>query len=62
MYEKQSFWVTIPKAIAKSALGALLVSKIRKFSFIMFLTWLNTSSRGLRSGEYGGRTINFAPA
>ena len=60
-YNFQSSSVTIPKAMPKSALGALQTWKRASVFFIMLLIWLNTSSRGFRSGEYGGKNNNRAP-
>ena len=60
MYDLQSS-VTIPKAMLKSALGALQTWKRASFFSIMLLIWLNISSRGFRSGEYGGKNNNRVP-
>ena len=60
MCDVQSSSVTIPKAMLKSALGALQTWKRASFFFIMLLIWLNTSSRGFRLGEYGGKNNNRA--
>ena len=62
MCDLQSSSVTIPNAMLKSALGALQTWKRASFFFIILLIWLKTSSRGFRSGEYGGKNNNQTPA
>ena len=61
MYEWQSSLVTMANASESSALGILLTSKRLLFFFNIPFTLLNTSSRGFRSGEYGGRNSRRAP-
>ena len=62
MYPTQSWVVTIPKAIANNTLVAVLAWNSPSFALMMLLTWLNNSSNGIKSGEYGGRKISFACA
>ena len=47
-------------AIASSVLGWVHTWNTSSFAFIMLFTSLKTSSRGIRSGEYGGRNTTLA--
>ena len=57
---KQFSVVNMLNAIASRVLGWVDTWNTSSFAFSMLFTWLKTSSKGIISGEYGGRNITLA--
>ena len=52
----------MPNAMANKALGDVNICQSSSFPFSMFFTLLKDCSKGIKSGEYGGRNISLACA